>query len=313
MQYSLGYKLSSSILSVPFTGLATAAYDSNDDLIDEFYGENLPDNWAFDITSGSPIDIYRVEFYEGLKSIGNSAFESCFNLTSIEPPSTLKTIGYSSFYGTGISELILPVGFNAIGANAFNECYGLSLVSFPNTLLTIGDGAFALSGVQSLLIPSSVQYIGDSAFSECTSLTDVVIYSSAYINQFAFAYCASLLNLAFYSDTEIIGYSSFALDGNLQEVILPDSLIEINGFAFTGSGLLEVTIPENVTLVAEGSFSDSLSLTDGYFYINYNYIDSTAFLGSGLTNAFARSTDNTWTAGTGQDVGGATVTVTKNL
>ena len=53
-------------------------------------------------------------------SIGESAFEGCSSLTSIEIPNSVTSIGFS----------------------AFRECIGLTSITIPNSITTIGEHAF---------------------------------------------------------------------------------------------------------------------------------------------------------------------------
>ena len=62
-------------------------------------------------------------------SIGNSAFASCTNLTSviIESASNLNSIGYHAFYNTGITSITIPRDVETIGEDAF---YGITTLNY---------------------------------------------------------------------------------------------------------------------------------------------------------------------------------------
>ena len=57
---------------------------------------------------------------EGVTSIGNGAFASCFALTSV----------------------VIPEGVTSIGERAFHSCIKLTKASIPNSVSLIGFGAF---------------------------------------------------------------------------------------------------------------------------------------------------------------------------
>lgn len=76
----------------------------------------------------------------GVTRIEDYAFLYAYRLNRVNISSGLKTIGASSFLGTGITE-----------------------VEFPSTLVSIGDTAFSLTKMTSVDIPPSVTSIGWSA------------------------------------------------------------------------------------------------------------------------------------------------------
>lgn len=56
---------------------------------------------------------------DGVKEIGDNAFQGTFRLTSISLPNSLETIGARAFYSTGLTKLIVPNSVSNIGACAF--------------------------------------------------------------------------------------------------------------------------------------------------------------------------------------------------
>ena len=87
--------------------------------------------------------IKTVVIEDGVTNIGNSAFEICFNLTSVEIPNSVTSIG----------------------DNAFNSCKSLTSVEIPNSVTSIGNGAFYhCSWLASITIGNSVTSIGNGAF-----------------------------------------------------------------------------------------------------------------------------------------------------
>ena len=83
-------------------------------------------------------------------SIGESAFNHCKSLTSIDIPSSVINIG----------------------EYAFNNCTGLSSIDIPGSVTSLGDEAFAGCDIlTSVSIPISVTSIGNHAFNGCNSLT----------------------------------------------------------------------------------------------------------------------------------------------
>ena len=89
---------------------------------------------------------------DGIRKIGNRAFEDCSGLTSVVIPDCVTSIGNRAFYG----------------------CENLTSVTIGNGVTTIGESAFeGCRSLTSVTIPDSVTSIGDSAFWNCSSLTNV--------------------------------------------------------------------------------------------------------------------------------------------
>lgn len=90
----------------------------------------------------------------------------------------------------------------------------------------------------SVVIPDSVISIGTGAFSTDTSLSNVVLSESL----------------------KTIGDGAFINNERLSSITLPDSLETIGRYAFSGSGLQSITIPDGVTEIKEGTFECCHSL-----------------------------------------------------
>ena len=110
------------------------------------------DNYSGDIIIPEKVTYNATEY--SVTSIGNSAFSSCYNLTSITIPNSVTSIG----------------------KHAFSSCYNLTSISIPNSVTSIGDYAFRnCSSLTSITIPNSVTSIGNQAFDWCSSLTSITI------------------------------------------------------------------------------------------------------------------------------------------
>lgn len=64
--------------------------------------------------------------------------------TSVQFPSTLKTVGYQAFgYNHYIIEINIPHGCERLYARAFYGCWNLEKISLPNTLISVYGDAFS--------------------------------------------------------------------------------------------------------------------------------------------------------------------------
>lgn len=151
-------------------------------------------NWRSD---GS---IETVVIEEGITSVGDySLYQVCASEISL--PSTLRSIGnYSFAYNTQITKIEIPFGVQTIGASAFENCSSLESVAFPDTLVVMGKNSFKQCyALKSLEVPYSVQLIGTYAFYRCTSLSNISFESMSSpvaIGAYAFMSCPNLLNLS---------------------------------------------------------------------------------------------------------------------
>ena len=83
---------------------------------------------------------------EGIAEIPNHCFYSCYKVTGVVLPSTIKIIGESAFSamsnGLRLMQINFPDGLVAIRRGAFWGCTNLQSLEFPATLQTIQTNAF---------------------------------------------------------------------------------------------------------------------------------------------------------------------------
>lgn len=95
--------------------------------------------YAF-FTAASAFDI---TFEEGVTEIQQFAISYCNNLTAINLPKSLRTLGQSCFSrNEKLPSIAFPEGFTTIEKFALMGCSSLKEVTFPSTLTTINKQAF---------------------------------------------------------------------------------------------------------------------------------------------------------------------------
>ena len=126
--------------------------------------------------------------------IDNSEFYSCPDLTSVEIPETVTSIGSYAFLGTGLNSITIPSGVSIINIGTFTNCINLASITIPDGVTSIGVGAFRYcTNLTSMTIPDNVTSIGQYAFSDCTGLTSVTIGKSVQtMENYAFDGCNAL-------------------------------------------------------------------------------------------------------------------------
>lgn len=95
---------------------------------------------------------------EGIRYIGNSAFDGCALINSVSLPSTLMKIGdYAFEYCTGLTKILVPVNTTSISYGAFYGCSNLSEFKIANPLPPVID-YYALNQINKsscqLIVPS---------------------------------------------------------------------------------------------------------------------------------------------------------------
>lgn len=253
-------------------------------------------NYSFSSKAPWGTDITEVIIKDGVTSVGNYAFYTCWSLVSVELPNSITTIGDSSFsYCTSLKTITIPNSLKSFGNNAFYHCRSLPSIIIPDGVTSIGNGAFDSCVFEDITIPNSVTSIGDSAFSGCSLKNVVIPESVTYIGTGAFGWNNSLISMevdknnpTYYSSNNciikkstialiagcissvipngVISIEEEAFNGiNLINIVIPNSVTKIGGFAFAGCDLTKITLPKSVTNIAYGAFYLCDKLTDVHY------------------------------------------------
>lgn len=195
-----------------------------------------------------------------ITTIGESAFEGRTDLTTIHIPASVTAIEAKAFYGC--------TSLTGISVDPSSQAY----VSKSNCLIERATKRL-IQGCNSSQIPvdGSVTEIGDYAFAEFTGLTSIHIPIMVdTISGSAFNGCSGLESITasagnpHYNATDnclIISGTRTLLLGCKNSVIPTDSsVIRIGNGAFSGSGITELTIPDQITEIGESAFVNCVSL-----------------------------------------------------
>jgi len=224
--------------------------DEDGVLIISGYGE------MFDYSTSTPpwTNAKKVIIESGVTTIGANAFMACSNLTRIEIPDSVRSIGHQAFFAPNLSEInvdknnqffvseegvlfnkdktkllfcppikngtyYVPNGVTSIESQAF-WCSTLSEVIISESVLNIADSAFFMCGkLLNVVIPDSVMYIGNAAFVWGQFETLQIGKNVLSIGERAFTGSSKLNALVIKSGTVNIGKQAFSNCANLREII----------------------------------------------------------------------------------------------
>jgi hypothetical protein len=183
--YGITWTLSEGVLTLSPTNGSTSMHN-----YDSSGAGSAP--WS---ASANRLSISEVVVKDGITSIGNYAFFSCYSLKSMSIQGNVTSIGDGAFmYCYALSSITIPGGVTTIANFVFYGCHALSSVTFLGNVTTIGAYAFTdCSSLASFDVPSTVTTIVAYAFTDCYSLSEVGFLGNgpASIGASAFAGCAT--------------------------------------------------------------------------------------------------------------------------
>ena len=225
---------------------------------------------------------------------------ACYNLKSVQIPSTVTSIGLYAFndcpkmrsitvdadnpnysdrdgvlYNKNGAYLLtypnarstqytIPDDVTMIYYSAFQEDVDLVSVTIPNSVTSIRTSAFSCCfSLESVVLPNNLGNLDAGAFSSCRELKSVTL-STKYnkIPEWCFSRCSSLESIVVPANVRTIAYGAFEDCTALSSVTLNEGLRTIEETSFNRcSSLLSITIPSTVTTIGEGAFYRCTSLT----------------------------------------------------
>ena len=178
-------------------------------------------------------ELKKVTLPAELKKINAEAFYGCRNLTDIEIPKTVTSVGNSAFRYSGITKVTLGPDLNFLGSHVFGCCPNIEAfeVDPANTYVCSIDGVlfskdltelryFPAKRTGTYKTPATTTVIGEYAFA-CTSLTRVELNDEiTTISDYAFQQSPALewVNIPKAAEADKIGSYLFAYCPALKEI-----------------------------------------------------------------------------------------------
>ena len=245
------------------------------------------------------VDLTSIQLPEGLVSIGADAFKACYGLKTVVVPNSVTEIGSRAFYAcTWLKRLTLGTGITEIPYGMCMNCLSLNSIDIPDQVVTVGSYAFASTPITKLTIGRGVRQIGVYAFDGCRKLEVVNIKDVAPWCSFDFSMIE--FNPLYYARTMALNNET------LTSITIPEGVQEIKPYAFANSNMTSITLPQslkvfNILGISRAGFT-SLTLPDSVTTIvppgiETSYISSLRSLTIGkgvkvlMPNLFYRATN----------------------
>ena len=263
------------ITALPLTGITSFALTSGD--------------WEYAINNG---EITFIKYIGTDTEVSIPSMIDGYTVTSIE--SSIDGSGFADC--TQITRINIPDSVTSIGAYAFCGCQLLESIDIPNSVTSIGDAAFAACpSLTSITVPDSVISIGSEAFYNCISLDNITIgKGTKYIGQDAF------YNTKYYKNGEnwesgVLYCGSFLIKANENidgNCIIKNGTRVIASYAFaTCHSLTSITVPDSVTSICDAALHDcdklnSIYINDLAAWCNLDNLDFMLFKNDKETNLY---------------------------
>ena len=193
----------------------------------------------------------ELQYFTGLTSIGDYAFDNCDNLMSITFPNSLKRIGNGAFKdGKSLTSVTIPASVTdiseAFDAIAFYRSSGITsiVVEEGNPVYDSRDNCNAIiktatnkliMGCRNTVIPEGIDTIGMNAFdSRLQGVTSIRLPNSV----------------------TVIEHGAFVGGSDLTTLVLSENLRSIGSWSITSNKLSYLYLPESLTEIGSGAFYD---------------------------------------------------------
>ncbi len=253
----------------------------------------LTDMFVPDYAFAGCENLTSVTIKENIVSIGEGAFAQCPVLQTVDIQGSVDSIGMAAFWMCDSLETVtLPNCNFTVGESAFEDCpalttlvfganthidgvYGNVFVGCPITTFDVSDsdvytvsddGKYLVEGAKLVfaaigslsgdITVEGYDEIGVSAFAGAPVESVTITGDNVKIGDYAFADCETLASVTLPESGVTIGVRAFNACPSLTSVENLENVEEIGDYAFSRTGLTDVTIAANATL-GEGAFFNS--------------------------------------------------------
>lgn len=201
----------------------------------------LEDGSGYEVSKGSSDmsgEIYIPDYVNGMpvKSIANNGFYKKYDgpLTNVD----LRTGAACNRVTTAVR---LPKHLESIGGGAFACFYNITEIVIPDGVVEIGKRAFVNNAhLTKVVLPKGLKVLREESFNH-TALDEIILPQGLeIIESFAFG---------------TAGSGPLAVQSNVSEVVIPDSVVSIGEYAFASrDNLKTLVMSENIEHIGSKAF-----------------------------------------------------------
>ncbi|MFO7867896.1 MAG: leucine-rich repeat protein [Bacteroidales bacterium] len=223
-------------------------------------------------------------------------------ITNVNLPSGIKTIGNNAFKGNDITSITLPDGLERIGESALSgNDFSFTHVDIPNSVTFIGEYAFSMNAIDSITLPqvtvpgfiewiddngnqyaggTKVEYNGDEYRAKIQYTLkdeDVEVNADGRITSCSYDFANTDIIIPETLDgITVKGIEDKSWTGvfdnkGITSLQLPNTILHIGDYAFSNNELSNIIIPDGVKYIGTQAFSsnnmDSINIPNSVTYI----------------------------------------------
>ena len=282
-----------SFASFALSGIQTMRIPANVSTVAQYAFEGCKQLTSVTFAAGSKLQSISAYFFLGCDSIQNITFENGSALTSIqahglEGMKNLTSIDFGDARLTNIDNY------------AFRYCSSLATLNLPDTLINIGRFAFyKCTALSSLTVPETIEHIGSYAFhgtDNCAlyfSGAELPFYLDENWDDGLSGYYVGVSQTVESGDwkyailkngkTAILEYLGNEKNIDLRTLNIGE-ITTIGGYAFYGKNLESIILPESLTQIQRYAFAENTALAGITIPANVKYIAKYAFHNTGIMN-----------------------------
>lgn len=208
------------------------------------------------------VNIRQVVLSEGLKTIGDYAFQGNAILDNISFPSSLITIGSYAFKSCTMLQKVELLGeIYTIGTEAFRFCIELLEVVIDCKVTRIENNCFyGCSKLQTVTLSNLVTQLTYGAFSGATALTSINLEHIIHMENNCFFNCSSLKNVVL-TNLTTTGTSLFTNASSLESIVIGTKLLTLPSSMVTYAPKLKsIIFPDQITSFSQTALQSCTGL-----------------------------------------------------
>ena len=212
--------------------------------------------------------VTAVSIPKSVTEIGEGAFDSCLNMTSLRfaSGSALKRIGAKAFRCNKVTTLTLPDGLESVGEDAFSCCESVTTLYIPDSVKSIGKWAFSsMSSLKKLTMPGEFDWIGIVDYGDGL---ETAVLTGTYVVR-----TPQAKNVILADTVTEVRDGAFENGHRVENITLSRNLKRIGDRAFKNCHVRNIMLPDGIEYIGEKAFESCRSLE------SINLPDSIQFIG----------------------------------